>query len=125
MLDPLLHHAPVSQGKRNGGGIRRERGVDGRTHTTTEIDHGRVAHRAVTELPLAAGALDQRDRGCVEHAELTLEPGLRLGLAGQLQHQRMHAERNRIEAASMPSPSRSCTQASITGWITMPQANGL
>ena len=101
VLDPLLHHAPVGQGERDRRGIRRERRVDGGTHATAEIDHRRVAHCAVTELPLAAVALDQRDRGRVEDTEFAFEPGSRFGFAGQLQHQRMHAERNRADRSGL------------------------
>ena len=75
----------------------------------------------------AGGAVDDRQRGREVDAELAFEPGLRRFLAGQLEHERMHVELDRARSASAVSlcSLRSWMQASMAGWMTMPQANGL
>ena len=86
----------------------------------------RIVDDRVGELVFARAAEDQARRAAVVDAELALQAVLRLLLAGELEHQRMHAQ---LDALDVLGParrcSRSCTQASMLGWMTMPQANGL
>jgi len=71
--------------------------VDGGDDAAAQRHDGRIAHRAVAELPLAGGALDQRDGDGVVHAELPLQPRLRRLLPGQLQDERVHAQLDAID----------------------------
>ena len=126
VLDEEVERAPV--GGREGDvdlvlvDARRRLGADLRA----QRDDGRVLHRLVGIFVLAAAAVHDRRRAGVIDRELALQPGARRGLAGELEHQRMHLQRDRGDVARLqPCASRSCTQPSIAGWMTMPQAKGL
>ena len=89
-------------------------------------DDPRVGDHLVRIFVLAAARVHDRGGAGMIDRELALEPGARLGLAGQLEHERMHF--SAIEAMSValrPCALRSWMQPSMAGWMTMPQANGL
>ena len=61
------------------------------------------------------------------HAELAFEPGARRALAGELEHQRVHAQVDALDVVRRAGRARCAAARSrrCDGWITMPHANGL
>ena len=101
MLDVLLEHLPSLSVMRMLRSVlvdaRRRRVARTRSRSATTVG---IANARVGELRFAGVAVDDRDGRAVIHAELAFEPDLRVRLAGELEHERMHLELDRRDVAA-------------------------
>src|SRR5262249_6099583 len=79
------------------GWVRRRR------HSIAQRHDVVVANARVGELRDAGGTVDDGDCRTVEHAELSLEAGLRLPLSRQLEDKRMHEQVDALDLVSAQS----------------------
>ena len=92
VLDELVEAPAVLHDDRGADLLLLQRRVDRRRHPIAQGDDGLVGGVRVAEIAHAGRTDDDCESGGEVDAELALEPGCGCLLAGQFQHERMHAK---------------------------------